>query len=77
MKTEKEWADFGKKIYDAAQSLFIDRPVHKVIIPFADDEGFICRVTVDEIPVYVELRYDEIGNPLFIITKNLTALCRR
>ena len=54
MKTEKEWADFGKSIYDAAQKLFADRPIVEAIIPFRDDDDFICRAIVRDIPVYTE-----------------------
>ena len=66
MKTEKEWADFGKQIYDQAAKMFCDKPVIKAVIPFMDNDNFICRVTVDSIPTFVKTFIDNNGETKFI-----------
>lgn len=59
---EKEWAEFGRSIYDASQKLFADRPIVEAVIPFKDDDGFLCRAIIRDIPTFTECYTDKDGN---------------
>lgn len=47
--TDKEWADFGKKLYDSAISIFHDTPgVREVNVPFKTEDGFTAVAKFNE-----------------------------
>ena len=54
MKTEKEWAEFGKKLYDTAVNNFIDKPVNGVVIPLTTKDGDIAAVRFDRPVTFVD-----------------------
>lgn len=55
MTTEKEWAEWGKKIYDTAMKNFIDKPVKNVIIPLKDKDGCLTSVTFSHPLIFVQV----------------------
>ncbi len=59
MKTDQEWADFGKLIYDTAMNIFADKPVNSVTVPFKLDDGALCRVKIEGAAVFIERVGDE------------------
>lgn len=55
--TEKEWAVFGKKLWDSASKIFHDTPgVITVEIPFAVEDGFVAIAKFNESVHMVETK---------------------
>ena len=58
--TDKEWINFGKKIYDIAIKHFIDKPCEKVEIPLQGLDGTLVTIMAGRPMSYVE--QDREGN---------------
>lgn len=62
-KTQKDWARFGKDIYDKSMNMFYDSPCKYAIIPIHTEDAAIARVTVEH-RSWVDIRHshDKDGN---------------
>jgi len=59
MKTQKEWAEFGKRVYDTSVNHLIDSPgVQKVVIPLITKDGDLATFTVGDFVSCVEFYWD-------------------